>query len=182
MFQSLRLVGGTGLALQLGHRKSVDIDLFGKVNFEYDNCSEDLAIVGKITRIKESKYINIIKIGDIKVDFVNYKYPWIGDLKSNDGIRLASIEDIAAMKLNAITGRGTKKDFVDLYFLLKLFSFEQLFSFYEKKYDDGNVFLVRKSIPYFRDAERNEMPEMLIKVSWGEIKSNILSSFRKEGY
>ena len=192
-FKELRLVGGTSLALQIGHRESIDIDLFGKIDFDFDNYSEDFAQMGAVSKIKLSKHINILSIDNIKVDFVNYRYPWIAECKNIDGLRLASIEDIGAMKLNAIAGRGAmklnaiagrgaKKDFIDLYFLLQTFSLQDLFQFYVKKYDDGNVFLVKKSLAYFVDAEREEMPKMFSNVAWEEMKIFILDKIHKENF
>ncbi len=181
-FDKLLLVGGTSLALQIGHRESVGIDLFGQLDFEYEMFSDDLSKIGRITPLKRSKNINVLNIDNIKVDFVNYRYPWIASGFSIDGIRLASIKDIGAMKLNTIAGRGTKKDFVDLYFLLRRFSFSELFDFYTQKFDDGNAFLVQKSLTYFEDAENNEMPKMYEEVSWEEIKRDILGKFKAEGF
>ena len=175
-FDDLLLVGGTSLALQIGHRESVDVDLFGKIHFEYNEISESLAELGDVTILQQSKNINIFTIDNVKVDFVNYRYPWINNSRIEHNIRLASLEDIAAMKLNAIAGRGTKKDFIDLYFLLQKFSMEEMFGFYSKKFDDGNIFLVQKSLTYFDDAEKNNMPKMHVDVDWSEIKETILAS------
>jgi len=78
--------------------------------------------------------------------------------------------------LAAITGRGSKKDFVDIYFLLQEFSLQQLFDFYDMKFHDGNRFLVLKSLTYFEDAERDQMPKMLIDVDWKTVKTFIRTS------
>ncbi|RLD21875.1 MAG: hypothetical protein DRI69_02845 [Bacteroidetes bacterium] len=94
-------------------------------------------------------------------------------LKENK--KLASIQDIAAMQLAAITGRGFKKDFIDLYFILEQFSLAQIFDFYEKKYQDGSKFLAHKSLIYFEDAEIEPMPKMLKPISWVEIKARIIA-------
>lgn len=168
VFSDLRLVGGTALALHIGHRESVDIDLFGKINFEEQE--KNIEITGKIEFLKKSKNINVLSIENIKIDIVNYKYPWISALVKEDNYRLASLKDIGAMKLNAITGRGTKKDFIDLYYLLKYFSIHDLFEFYLEKFEDGNLFLVKKSLTYFDDAEPEPMPVMKENISWEEIK------------
>jgi hypothetical protein len=90
-----------------------------------------------------------------------------------DGIRLASEMDIAAMKLNAIAGRGSKKDFIDFYYLLKKFSVDEMLAFYLKKYQDCSEFLVRKSLCYFDDADKDEMPYMTEQLDWDEIKNSI---------
>ncbi len=171
----LLLVGGTSLALQLGHRKSIDINLFGKIEFNYDNLGFVLNEIGNVQVLSRSRHINILNIDDVKVDFVNYRYPWIDNAIYYENFRLASLKDIAAMKLNAITGRGSKKDFIDLYFLLDIFGLEEMFDFYTEKYDDGNIFLVEKSLFYFKDAENNKMPEMIMEVSWEQVKDRIKS-------
>ena len=172
-FSGLRLVGGTGLALQLGHRHSIDIDLFGSVEFENLNTNRIFEKHKSVNLIKKSKNINIDAINGIKVDFVNYTYPWLNDEIIEDGMRIEAVSDIAAMKLSAIAGRGSKKDFVDLYWLLKHYSLKRLLEFYENKYTDGSTFLVIKSLTYFEDAESDEMPVLTKPVSWEEIKQTV---------
>lgn len=113
-------------------------------------------------------------INRIKVDLVNYPYPWIDNLKKIEGIRLAGLKDIAAMKIAAITQRGSKKDFIDLYFLLKSFSFNQIMEFYQQKITDGNEWLALRSLTYFDDAEQQPLPKMFESVTWEEIKSRII--------
>lgn len=90
-----------------------------------------------------------------------------------DGLRLASDKDIGAMKLAAITGRGTKKDFIDLFELLQHYSLLELIGFYEQKYHDGSVFLVLKSLVYFEDADAEITPYLLRNYSWEDIKTDI---------
>ncbi|MFW5805453.1 MAG: nucleotidyl transferase AbiEii/AbiGii toxin family protein [Bacteroidales bacterium] len=169
VFSDLRLVGVTALALHIGHRESVDLDLFGEIDFEKQE--KNIEITGNIEVLKKSKNINVLSIDNIKIDIVNYKYPWISALVKEDNYRLASLKDIGAMKLNAITGRGTKKIFIDLYYLLKYFSIHDLFEFYLEKFEDGNLFLVKKSLTYFDDAEPEPMPVMKENISWEEIKA-----------
>jgi len=177
-FNNLYLVGGTALALRLGHRESIDIDLFGKVNKE--NILNELYDINlkNISVLKSSKNINVFTIDSVKVDFVNYRYDWLKDPVVIDNIRFASFEDIAAMKLNAITGRGSKKDFIDLYFLLKIFTLSEIFGFYREKYTDGNIFLVKKSLSYFNDAETERMPKMFKDITWAQVKREIINSVR----
>lgn len=119
-----RLVGGTALALQYGHRISIDLDFFGNIEEDNETIKEVLINIGKLSVIKESKNIKIYILDDIKIDFVNYRYNWLDPAIEENGIRLASPRDIAAMKINAIEGRGTKKDFIDIYFLLQHYSLE----------------------------------------------------------
>jgi len=173
-FADLRLVGGTSLALQLGHRTSVDIDLFGKIDIEDFELNNLINALGNATPLKKSPNIFIYLINNIKVDFVNYPYAWIEDAVIEGTLKLAGKKDIAAMKLSAITGRGSKKDFLDLYFLLKEFSIGEMLDFYKRKYTDGSEFLVLKSLTYFADAEKNEMPKMFNRVFWPEVREAII--------
>jgi predicted nucleotidyltransferase component of viral defense system len=168
------LVGGTALSLQIGHRVSIDIDLFGNCVLDEIIIGEILSNYGETQNLKKSKRIQIFSVLGIKVDFVDYQYKLLSEPVIAEGIRIASLKDIAAMKLNAICGRGSKKDFIDLYFLLKFFSLDEIVGFYLEKYHDGSEFLVRKSLTYFEDADKDEMPLMLTEVSWKEIKDTIL--------
>lgn len=106
LFGSLRLAGGTALALQTGHRKSIDLDFFGSQFLEELELTETLSSLGTVTWLNKSTNIKTLLVNGIKVDFVNYSYPWIAEIVQKDNLRLADIKDIAAMKLAAITGRG----------------------------------------------------------------------------
>jgi len=172
-FSNLRLVGGTALALQIGHRKSIDLDLFGEIQFENLDNPETFKNYGEIITLSKSKNINIFSIDGIKVDFVNYSYPWLQNHLNNDGIRLAHIEDIAAMKLAVVTGRGSRKDFIDLFFLMQKYSLSEMLGFYKRKYFDGSEYLLLKSLTYFDDAENDIQVTDILKTPWGTIKSHI---------
>jgi predicted nucleotidyltransferase component of viral defense system len=181
-FSKLRLVGGTSLALQIGHRTSIDLDLFGYLDADEFVVTNALNKIGDVTILKRSENINIYIINGIKVDIVNYPYSWLLDTLVEDNLKLARIEDIAAMKLAAITNRGTKKDFIDLFFLLKQYSLAELLKFYNKKYADGTIFLVIRSLSYFDDADTEAMPNMSTPINWQEVKDHIghlLSSYQK---
>lgn len=121
VLEQTRLVGGTALALQLGHRKSIDLDFFGTIDCEAEYLRESIAGIASLTILKESPHIHIYIVDGIKVDIVNYKYPWLDDVVLEQGLRLASVSDIAAMKITAIIGRGTKKDFIDSFLAASLF-------------------------------------------------------------
>lgn len=172
-FSQLRLVGGTALALHLGHRKSIDIDIFGSMDCDEKSFPDIIRKIGDITLLKNTGNIHICLVNGIKTDIINYSYPWLEDITCENEMRIAGLKDIAAMKLSAITGRGTKKDFIDLFFLLKQFSLQDMISFYEKKYHDGSVFLVLKSLAYFADADNDGMPLMLTPVTWADVKETI---------
>jgi hypothetical protein len=178
-FKELRLVGGTSLALQIGHRSSIDIDMFGILDTDEFEIDKILNKIGSITVLKKTKNINIYLIDGIKVDLVNYHYPWLGETIIEDNLRLAGTKDLAAMKLAAITGRGTKKDFVDLNFLLQFYSLEEMLGFYKLKYNDASEILALKSLTYFEDADTEEDPRMLMSMNWEKVKDLITISMQK---
>jgi len=169
-FKHMRLAGGTSLALQYGHRKSIDLDLFGKLEIDSAELTAMLKTVGEVQIIKDSKRIHTYTINGIKTDVVEYDYPWIDEPLIYDGIILASEKDIAAMKLNAVSGRGTKKDFIDVYFLLKRMTLDQMIQNFEKKYSDGSTYLVLRSLVYFEDAEQDLDPVMFENCNWDTVK------------
>lgn len=175
MFKEARLVGGTALALQLGHRKSIDLDFFGNVDASLQEITLELSAFASVSPLSESRMMRFLIVDGVKVDIVNYPYSWIDEPIIEDGVTLAGIKDIAAMKLSAITNRGTRKDFVDFYFLLKLFSFDELIGLYVQKYSDAQLFTTLKSLTYFDDAEHDPMPMMLSSLNWEDVKSLILA-------
>lgn len=170
-----RLVGGTALALLYGHRQSIDLDFFGVLPEDKDDLIDMAKQIGNVTVINKSKSIVQTIINDVKVDFVDYsRYSWIDEPIQDDGFVLASDKDIAALKVNAIMGRGTRKDFVDLYFLLQHYSLEEILSFYKLKYPEYSEYRALLSMTYFEDAEMQEMPSMLINTSWDDMKKTII--------
>lgn len=170
------LVGGTSLALQLGHRRSIDIDLFGHIETDHQLLPDTICTMGNVTLRYSTSNIHAFTIDNVMVDIVNYSYPWLNAPIIEDGIRLASIEDIAAMKVTAIVGRGTKKDFVDMAFLLDRMSLSDILQCYQRKFSDGSLFMALKSLLYFDDAEPMPMPQMLIPKSWEEVKGTITNA------
>ena len=176
-----RLVGGTALALQLGHRISVDLDIFGKWNYSEDMLGKFSAVgqAEKESGTPDGK-MAFFYIDGVKVDCVAYEmYDWLEPPIEEDGIRLAGIKDIAAMKVNAITNRGTRKDFVDMARLLDNYSLDDIFAWYRKKYPAANPALAMRSMSYFVDAETMPMPKMLIPFDWEEAKDRIRAAVRK---
>ena len=172
-FSAMRLVGGTSLALQYGHRTSIDLDFFG--TFDADTPFDDiLRRYGQLSIIKESSKIKIYLLDGVKVDFVHYDYPWLGVSLQVDGLTLATPPDIAAMKVNAIEGRGSKKDFIDLYYLLQHYTLHEILGFYKQKYPEHSVFRALMSMSYFDDADIQPTPRLFTQVSWEEMKEYIL--------
>ncbi len=174
IFAATRLVGGTALALQLGHRFSVDLDFFGKIELAAIQIADELTERGFSVSIQQdSKFIKTFFINGIKVDVVNLNYEWLAPCIEIENVRMAQLPDIAAMKLEAVTNRGSRKDFVDVYFLLQHFTLEQMLELYLKRYPQGTSFNVLRSLTYFRDAEELPMPKMFASVDWREITEKI---------
>ncbi len=121
----------------------------------------------------------ILLIDEIKVDIVKYKYKWISESINDNGIELGDIKDIAAMKLSAITGRGAKKDFIDLYFLLKIYDLKELIKFFQEKYKDGVVMLVLRSLTFFEDADEEATPDMCESINWDNVKECIKEKLKQ---
>ena len=161
-FSEFILVGGTSLALQIGHRISVDIDFFTREDFDINDSLEYLE-QNYAFQMQFSRK-NILKgiIQGVFVDFIKHDYKIIDKLVEEEGVKLAPKPDLAAMKVNAITGDGTRvKDFIDVYFLLQEFTFGELIEFYKEKYATRNDFHAVKSLTYFEDIIPEEWPRML---------------------
>ena len=163
------------MALQFGHRSSIDLDLFGTIEEDTDLTTEVLERIGPTIPGKCSMHIKTYRVCGVKIDIVGYdRYPWIDSPVLEDGLRLASSKDIAAMKVNAIQGRGTRKDFVDIYFLIRQYGLDQVMQFYKTKYPEYSEYRAMLSLTWFEDAEQSPMPEMFVDVSWEEMKEEIL--------
>ena len=167
------LAGGSALALQFGHRRSEDFDFFSPKEFSPDELSHLLSRLGTFEPTF-AKGITLLGIFDrIKFSYFQYKYPLIAATTTYAGVAIARPEDIAAMKLAAVMDRGKKRDFVDLFVLAhRGFPLEAMFALYDKKYRalENNVFSLLRAMNYFDEAETTDMPEMLIALSWDEIK------------
>ncbi len=176
---SFVLVGGTALALQLGNRESVDLDMFSNTDFSSNELLTSLLSDYPIIVNNQRSQTLISTINHVKVDFIKFHYPFIRPFVVMENIRMASIEDIAAMKLDAITGRGSKKDFYDLFFLLQRYSIDELFSFYIEKYPHQTTFHVARSLTYFDDAEIQPNPIVFDKtLTWEGVKLKIISTIQ----
>lgn len=176
---SFVLVGGTALALQMGNRESIDLDLFSTADFSSNEILSALLNDYQIVVNNQQTQTLISTINQVKVDFIKFHYPFIRPFVTIENIRMASIEDIAAMKLDAITGRGSKKDFYDLYFLLQHYSIYELFSFYSEKYPHQTSFHVMRSLLYFDDAEIQPNPIVFNKsITWELVKQKISSTIQ----
>jgi hypothetical protein len=176
------LAGGTALALQLGHRKSVDLDFFTAKIFSVPTLLKNLHLLGKYTIVLQESGTLIVRIDGVKVGFFIYQYPVLFPFLIYQGMALADRREIACMKLDAIAGRGSKKDFVDLYFLLHKYTLSQLLQLFSKKYTSVNFNLMHmlKSLVYFNDAEGEPMPAMLMPVNWKKVKELIVKTVREQ--
>jgi hypothetical protein len=171
------LVGGTALALQIGHRKSIDIDLFSQNSFDsvflekYLSQNYDFQV--------QFMHQNTLKglINEIFVDMITHNYPLVDPVFIAENLRIAALRDIAAMKVNAIAGNGTRmKDFIDIYFLLKRFTFREIAESFSLKYSSKNEFHAIKSLTYFDDIDEKSQPVMLLepKIKLSKVKETIL--------
>ena len=167
-----RLVGGTALALQLGHRRSIDLDLFGSWSPQ-DDLQKAVEQCGKTVREGGQGRMQFYHVDGVKVDFVTYTAPWLDPPVEEGGVRLAGLRDIAAMKLFAIANRGTRKDFVDIHFLLSRFRLAEMVGWFREKYPDASLFPVFRSLVYFDDADNDFPPALLVPFDWDKAKTDI---------
>lgn len=157
LLASFNLVGGTALALRLGHRKSVDLDLFSKEDFDLREVKE--LLVNKYNLKVGYEKGKTLKgfIGKVMVDLIRYDYPHIHPVETEEGIRLESLPDIVAMKLSSICDNGTRiKDFIDIAHLSNLYSFDKMLQFYTQKFPSSNPIVPTKSLVYFDDINFDE--------------------------
>ncbi|WP_439473457.1 nucleotidyl transferase AbiEii/AbiGii toxin family protein [Algoriphagus formosus] len=171
------LVGGTALSLKFGHRVSIDLDLFSHKKFENESLIEYLKNhFGPRLEIRTSPpQIGIFCfIDQIKVDLVKHPHPLIGPIETIEGIRFFSDQDIMAMKIQAILGRGKKKDFWDIAELLKHYEVADFIKNHQEKYRSQNLLIsVPQAMLYFEDAAEDEDPVSLQGQSWNSIKKFI---------
>lgn len=175
------LAGGTALALQLGHRRSMDLDFYTPKKFDYKKLRIELE-----RKFKEAIFIQgeehtlVMKLDKVAVSFFYYPYCLVFPLvESNDFPSLASVKDIAAMKLIAIADRGIKRDFFDIYFLLKEFFLEEIFKWVRKKYPEFNIYSALRGLTYFNDAEKKKPQRktyLFKEVSWLKVKKVLIEA------
>jgi hypothetical protein len=171
------LVGGTALSLLLGHRISVDLDLFCHQPFDNDIVKDALTLHFKdrlVIEDKSPKFAIFCYIDEIKVDLVKHPLPLIRSLQLIENVRMYSTEDIIAMKVQAILGRGKKKDFWDIAELLQHYSVQDFVTFHREKYSKQNLLIsVPQALTYFADADESEDPVSLKGQTWKSVQSII---------
>ena len=177
LLESFCLVGGTALALQFGHRSSIDLDLFFHERFDHENIVNalELHFSDRFLYKKQHTAFGIFCfIDQIKVDIVYYPHKPIEACRVVEGIRFYSDADIAAMKIQAILGRGKKKDFWDLYELLQRYSLQQIIDWHKRKYPGQMLAIsIPHAITYFVDAEDSETPVSFKGQTWDQVKKEI---------
>lgn len=176
------LAGGTALALHLGHRLSADLDFFSKENFNEQILLQDLSKIGEFHLEEKSKQTIIGILNGVKLSFLGYNYPLLNSLERISNVNIAGIADIACMKIDTISSRGAKRDFIDIYFIAKeIIPLREIIILFQKKYAslNYNMMHIKKSLIYFNDAESDPMPNMLKSAEWEEIKNFFQNEIKK---
>ena len=171
LLERFYLAGGTGLALHLGHRRSKDLDFFTEGPLDADRVIDRLRGLRDLRVIEKGEGTLHAKLGDIKVSFLRYHYALLFACEPFHEVKIADPRDIGCMKISAIAGRGTKRDFIDLHAIAMLYGLPQLLQWFEAKIRPVSFSRVHllKSLTYFEDAEREPMPDMLTSLSWNEV-------------
>lgn len=170
------LAGGTALALQLGHRLSLDFDWFAATIGNQEELLKKLRQLCSDFQILSISHETIhIQMQGVQVSFLGYDYPLLQPLKfwEQGNFFLADIQDIACMKLAAITGRGARKDFIDLHRIISdHYDLHTCLGFFKQKYRQQDIGHVIRSLVYFEDAELE--PDIMVHdgTSWCMVKSN----------
>ena len=166
------LAGGTALALQIGHRISYDLDFFTDKKFRAQIFLKKISQLELYRHERVSWGTILGKLGDVKFSVFYYPYPLLKKPIRFENINIAGIADIAAMKIAAVSERGTKRDFIDLYFILQKITLSKTLNFYDKKYQklSSNLIHIKKSLVYFQDAEKDPMPKMIKDIKWPKVK------------
>lgn len=173
------LTGGTALALRFGHRQSVDLDFFTPEPFNSGALAESLQQVFALSDVRPGTSGLNLMIEDVKVDFVTYRYPLLEPFETIEGVRLYSLNDNIGMKLSAMTNRGAKKDFFDVYQLIEQLGLPALLEIYRAKYANHDLGMVLRSLVYFDDAELQRDPISLNNTDWSTVQASITRAVKE---
>lgn len=175
LLENFFLAGGTSLALQIGHRISIDLDLFTQAPFDENEMLSNLEDCYHFQMDFQARNTLKGSIRGVKIDLISHTYPLVKPLIEIEGVRMAAPEDIAAMKLNAITGNGTRlKDFIDIAYLSSSLTLSQMIYAYQEKYAAKNPAMVIKALDYHNDINFNEPVKMLKgKYKWEPVKKRL---------
>jgi len=176
--QNFMLVGGTALALQIGHRTSTDIDLFLNEPFDTEIIRNELELDFRCDIKSVYRFALFLFVNDVKVDIVYQKSKMLNPPIIFDSVKMASLEDLCAMKLMAITNRGKLRDFVDVYMLLQKFELKAMLEMWSEKYQNENYELVLRSLTYFEDAKMEGNLKWFFPFNWDKICKTIISAVR----
>lgn len=173
-----RLVGGTALALQIGHRISVDLDLFSKEPLDINAIEQNLTHKFNFSAHFISKGSVRGEIDGIKIDILHHPYEWIDEPVCEEDIIMASLQDITAMKLNSIIHNGTRpKDFLDVAYLSQYFSYDDMRSLLVQKYPEYDPILLDRCINYFDDIETDFVADIRLvdgRVNFNKVKQRLI--------
>ncbi len=173
-----RLVGGTALALQIGHRISVDLDLFSKEPLDINAIEQILTHKFNFSAHFISKGSVRGEIDGIKIDILHHPYEWIDEPVCEEDIIMASLQDITAMKLNTIIHNGTRpKDFLDIAYLSQYFSYDDMRSLLVQKYPEYDPILLDRCINYFDDIETDFVADIRLvdgRVNFNKVKQRLI--------
>lgn len=170
--EDFSLGGGTSLALRFGHRVSVDLDFFTTEKFDPEQLAEQLDLCGAI-QVNRAPNSLTLDLQGTKLDFLRHAYPLLGPTEKIEGVRLLSLPDVAAMKLNATANRGAKKDFFDLCELQRHQPLPTMLEWFETKYRSADRFTVIRSLGWFEDAELEPDPVPLNGDDWQLVKTHL---------
>jgi len=170
------LAGGTGLALQFGHRLSLDLDFFSAKRFNEESLLQSVQALGEFALVAKAPFTLHATLGTTKISFLGYLYPVLFPYGRFADIAIADPRDIACMKISAVAGRGTKRDFVDLFVCARRYGLTELLQLFAKKYAQVRYSKphILKSLTFFGDAEKDPMPKMLTPIKWEEVKHYFL--------
>ena len=172
LLEGFYLAGGTGLALQLGHRRSLDLDFFRQESFNDAQLLQQLQRFPEFSLTGRDRQTLHVRISGVKISFLGYDYPVLFPCRPFLEVPVADPKDIGSMKISAIAGRGTRRDFVDLYMVARQEGLKALLDLFQRKFAEANYNRVHvlKSLTYFDDADAEPMPNMLVPLVWPEVK------------
>ena len=178
---SFYLVGGTALSLRIGHRESIDIDLFSSSDFDGDGLAVHLRnSYGADVKRHKGNYVSG-SIGEVDFDFISHKYPSIRPIETIEGIRMMSNQDISAMKINAIVNSGQRiKDFIDMHYLLMEMPLNEILDYYCQKYPNVDPNTAKSSLMYHNDIDFNVPVKLMdAKLKWQDVQGSISKAVRE---
>lgn len=181
--QGFYMAGGTALALQIGHRRSYDFDFYTRQPFDSEEILRLVALKVPQTRLAQGSEGSFRFVRqDIPITGFYYPYELLRPPIDLEFSRLASLEDIAAMKVLAISQRGLQRDFIDLYYLANMFGLDKILDFAQKKYPAFDRYNALKALVYFDDAQTESgraRVAVLKPLSWPKVKAYFIGQVRR---